>query len=77
MFTLGAVRDTGLLSAARLRAAPLSAGQERGDWLAYKGRPAARPAPAKPPAQQPKEKAAPAEPKPAEPKPAQPAKKGH
>lgn len=53
--------------------------RRRAEWLAYKGRPAAKPAqPAKAPAPKPKETQAPAPaaPKP-EPRPQEPAKKGH
>jgi hypothetical protein len=60
------------------RAVPLFAGQTKGNWLAYKGRPAGRPAqPAKAPAPQPKEKQAPspAAPKSPEPRPSEPSKK--
>ncbi len=77
MIALRAVRDLAASLAFAARSGIGSSGGE-GEWLAYKGRPAARPAPpAKAPAQhQPKEKGAPANPKP-EPKPAGPAKKSH
>jgi hypothetical protein len=71
-------RQAAALSVAGLRTAACAAGEVKGDWLAYKGRP--RPAsPAKAPAPEPKEKpaSAPAAPKPAEPKPSAPPKQGH
>jgi hypothetical protein len=73
-----AVRDMAAAVPAAARARAVPAGRINRDWLAYKGKPAARPQqPPKAPAAQPKEQPeqAPAAPKPAEPAPAEPAKK--
>jgi hypothetical protein len=66
------------LGAAHLRMVPISSGRIKPGWLAYKGKPAAKPTqPAKAPSAKPKEPPAPAAPKPAEPRPHKPEKKGH
>lgn len=67
-------------AAASFRSVSLPARRRKNDWFAYKGRPAARPAPpAKAPAPPPKQAPAPAPgaPKPPEPQPPKPAKEGH
>jgi hypothetical protein len=74
-------RETALAwpSAARSRGVFCHALRRETIWIAYKGRPAAKPAepPKAAPTKKPSPEAAPHTPEPAAPKPQEPAKKGH